>query len=171
MESLSKKSRGTVSGTSSYYSKAAHVGLSTRGARMPGCFSWRTSVTGQTVFVQTSPGRRYPPPSRPVAGRTAYHTFPNSKVLWKLRSRKSSSSSLLLVTRPSLFLPSANSSPTRPAWISLYQRSSRRSIFARIYLALWAPRVLVRTTRSKTGISWNSNFDQAPLANMQPVLQ
>ena len=58
----SDNSRGTVSGTSSYYSKAAHIGFSMGGTRMSGCFSQRTSVPGCLVFVQTSSRRRHTPP-------------------------------------------------------------------------------------------------------------
>ena len=59
--SPSKESRVTVSGTSSYYSKATYVRFSMGGTRISGCFSQRTSATGRLVCVQTSPWRRHPP--------------------------------------------------------------------------------------------------------------
>ena len=59
--SSSKDSRVTVSGTSSYYSKATYVRFSMGGTRISGCFSQRTSATGRLVCVQTSPWRRHPP--------------------------------------------------------------------------------------------------------------
>ena len=49
--SSSVKSRGTVSGTSPYFSKAAHVGFYTGGTHMSGCFSRRTSATGRLALV------------------------------------------------------------------------------------------------------------------------
>ena len=61
MKSSSKNTRGTVSSTFSYYSKAAHVGFSRGGTRMSGCFYLRMSATGCPVFVQKSPRKRYPP--------------------------------------------------------------------------------------------------------------
>ena len=101
------------------------------------------------------------PPYWSVAQWTSCRSFPDSKVLWKLRARQSSSSSTRLLTRPNQALPSANESPTRPACMPLSQRSSRRSILARIYLVLRVPSVLVNTTWANTrGLSefyfWSS---------------
>ena len=74
--SSSVKSRGTVSGTSSYSSKAAHAGFSTGGNRVSGCFFHRTSATGRLVFVHWLSGRRHPPPSLLVARWLAYLSLP-----------------------------------------------------------------------------------------------
>ena len=57
----SKKSRVIVSGTYLYSLMAAHVGFSTGGTHMSGCFSWRASTTGIPVFLQMSPRIRHPP--------------------------------------------------------------------------------------------------------------
>ena len=62
----SVKSRGTVSGTSPYFSKAAHVGFSMRETRVSGCLSQRTSATGRPVLVHWSSRRRNPTPPIPV---------------------------------------------------------------------------------------------------------
>ena len=147
MTSSSKNSRGTVYSTSSYSSKAVHVGFSTGGTHISGCFFWRTSTTGCPVFVQMSPGRRTPPPPYLlVTRRTTCRRFPGSTVLWKLCARRSSSSSTCLLTRPSRALPYAKAPPTRPVCIPLSQSSSRQLILDRISLALQVPSVLVNTT-------------------------
>ena len=124
--------------------------FSTGYTRMSGCFSWRTSATGCTVFVQKSPKRRHLPSSWLVDQRTACHSFTKIYLLRKLCARKSYSSSLRLLTRISLALPSANASLTRPAYIPLSQGYSQRSILARISLSLWVIRVVVSTTWAKT---------------------
>ena len=66
--SSSVKLKGTVYGTSSYSLKAVHVGFSTGGACMSGCFSQRTFATGRPVLVHWSSGRRPPPVGFPADG-------------------------------------------------------------------------------------------------------
>ena len=152
--SSSVKSRGAVSRISSYYSKADHMGFSTGWTRVSGCFSRRTSATGRPVFVHWSSGRRHPPPSLSVAQCTDCLSLPENTMLWYLWYTASSSSSSPLVDLPSLASPSASTSPTRPAWRPLYQRSIRLVIHAWISLALRTPNVFMRTTWEKNrGIS------------------
>ena len=67
--SSSEKSRSTVSGISLYYSKAVHVGFSTEGTRMSGCFSRRKPATGRPIFMQKYPRRRHPLPHGPWPDR------------------------------------------------------------------------------------------------------
>ena len=64
-----KKSRSTISDTSSYSSKAAHVGFYTGGTRMSGCFSRRKSATGHPVFCADDPREKTPPPPPPLICR------------------------------------------------------------------------------------------------------
>ena len=61
MMSSFNKYRVTVSGTSLYSKKAAHMGFSKGGTHMSGCFSKTISATGRLVFIQISPRRRDPP--------------------------------------------------------------------------------------------------------------
>ena len=68
----SVKSRGTVSGTSSYFLKSAHVEFSMGGTRMSGCFSRRTAATIRTVLVHWLYGRRHPMDSLPKLTRQHY---------------------------------------------------------------------------------------------------
>ena len=74
--SSSVKSRGTVSGTSPYSSKAVYMVFSTVGTHISGCFSRRTSATVHPVLVHWSSGTKHPPPSLSVSQRPAYWDYP-----------------------------------------------------------------------------------------------
>ena len=112
--SSSVKSRGTVSGTSLYFSKSAHVGFYTGGTRMSGCFSWRTSATGCPVLVHWSSGRRHPTPSLLVAHQTAWRSLPDNTVSGYPQATASPPYYPSLAALSSLAAPSALSSLTRP---------------------------------------------------------
>ena len=77
--SSSVKSRGTMSVTSPYVLKAAHVGFLTGGTRIYGCFSQRTSATGPRFLCIGHPGGDTLPPPCWLPDRRhteAYHTIP-----------------------------------------------------------------------------------------------
>ena len=62
--SSSVKTRGTISGASSYYLNPAHIGCSRGVTLMLGCFYRRTSTTNCLVFLKRPPIRRPLPPCR-----------------------------------------------------------------------------------------------------------
>ena len=97
-----------------------------------------------------APRETTPPPPLLVDQQTACCSFTDSTVLWKLHAKQSSYSSTRLLTCPSQALSSAKVSPTRPACMPLSQRYNRRSILARISMALQATSVFVKTTWEKT---------------------
>ena len=138
MTLYSKNPRSTVSGTSSYYSKAAHADFSTGGIRMSGCFSQKTSATGCPVFVQTPSGRRPPPP---------LGWWPKGMPATYFLAAMCYGS---YTPGNSLPLPYANTSLTRPACMPLSHRESLQLILARIPLALLLARILFKTSWAKT---------------------
>ena len=87
----SKNSKDTMSGMAYYYLNVYHCESPTGGTLMYWCFSWRTSATGLPVFIQTSSGRRRPPPLRSYNFQSAWCTLQDRKVMWKRRDITSSS--------------------------------------------------------------------------------
>ena len=150
MTSSSEKSRETIYGTSVYSSKALTWGFQRGVHACQGVYPGGHPQLFARFLCRHPPGEDTPTPFVLVAQWTACHSFSNSKVLWKLRTRQSSSSSWILVIRPSLDLPSANASPTRSTCMPLSQRSNRQSVLAQISLSLWAPSVFVKTTWANT---------------------
>ena len=147
--SYSVKLRGKILGTSSYYSKAAHVVFSTGSTCISGCLSKRTSVICRSVLVHRSSGRIHPTPSMSVYWWTTCQIFPDSTVLWNVFNKASSSYPPPLLSLPSCESHSSSVYPARPVWRNLSQRSILIVILDPISLDLWTPNVLLSVTWEK----------------------